>query len=204
MSLFTHQPQPNPALAKAVEEYASDRMAERGVKYSRRDGQLREPQTGYAAGQNDGRPHVRYSISASATDAINRAITASGADPLALRSALDSRREPTFTQTVQQHLQQRSLKSSDVYRSIGMDRRHFSKILSNPDYSPSRDTAIALAIGLRLSLTEANQLLSRAGFSLSNSSRRDMLIEYFFERKNYSIDDLNDVLFTLEEKILET
>ena len=78
----------------------------------------------------------------------------------------------------------------------------FSKIISNREYKPSKDTAIAFAIALKLSLDETNDILSRAGYTFSHSNERDIIIEYFFREKIYNLIDINEVLYNLNQKII--
>ena len=83
-----------------------------------------------------------------------------------------------------------------------MDRRLFSKVMSDHEYKPSKDTALAISLALHLTIDETRDLLERAGYSLSNSSKRDIVIEYFFREGIYSILDLNLVLHKLDLKII--
>ena len=108
----------------------------------------------------------------------------------------------TFTQTLLAHIDSRGLKDSTVYRAANLDKRLFSKIASDIHYKPSKETAIALALGLQLTLDETNDLLSRAGYQLSHSIRRDIIIEYFIREREYSIININEVLDRLGEKII--
>ena len=78
----------------------------------------------------------------------------------------------------------------------------FSKIVTNRDYKPAKDTAIALALALELTLEEANDLLSRAGYTFSHSNKRDIIIEFFFREKIYNLIDANDILYRLDEKLI--
>lgn len=55
---------------------------------------------------------------------------------------------------------------------------------------------------MRLTLSEPNDLLSRAGYSLSHSNKRDIILEYFFREQIFDLNDVNDVLFRLEQKTL--
>lgn len=86
-----------------------------------------------------------------------------------------------------------------VYNAAGIDRRHFSKIITGEDYKPEKDTCLALALALRLTLPEATDLLQKAGYAFSRSSRRDIIIEYFFKRKIYDKFALNEVLADMAE-----
>ena len=83
---------------------------------------------------------------------------------------------------------------SDIYKKAGIDRRHFSKIRSNVNYRMSKTTLIALAFALELTEKDTKQLLSSAGYSLSESETFDLIIQFFLEKKRYNIDDLNEAL----------
>ena len=87
-------------------------------------------------------------------------------------------------------------------KAAQMDRRLFSKMMSDRNYKPSKDTAVALVIALELSLKQANDLLSRAGYALSHSNKRDVIIEYFIRERIYNLSDINEVLYRLDQKII--
>lgn len=96
----------------------------------------------------------------------------------------------------------RHLTDPEVYKRANIDRRLFSKIRSNPDYVPSKRTAVALAIALHLSLTETNDLLQRAGYALSTSQKGDVIMMYFIGSKSYNIYRINEVLFSYDLPLL--
>ena len=66
----------------------------------------------------------------------------------------------------------------EVYRKAGITAQHFSKIRSRSDYQPTKDTVIALALALKLSLPETKDLMRTAGLAFTHSSKKDMVIEY--------------------------
>lgn len=123
-----------------------------------------------------------------------------GAERLA--KDLDQLLDLSFVDMVIRYINEKGWRDSRVYKAAQMDRRLFSKIMSDRHYKPSKDTAIALVIALELSLKQAEDLLSRAGYTLSHSSKRDVIIEYFVREGIYNLSDINEVLYRLDQKIL--
>ena len=108
----------------------------------------------------------------------------------------------TFVDRLLYYINKKGVRDSEVYKAARVDKRLFSKIVSSREYKPSKDTAIALALALELSLDEANDMLARAGYTFSHSNKRDIIIEYFFREKVYNLMDANDVLYRLNQKLI--
>ena len=108
-----------------------------------------------------------------------------------LEDFIKNKRKPTFNQILFSFIDQKGATDSDIYKRAGIDRRHFSKIRSNPDYRPGKNTAIALAIALELNKKETDRLLSAAGFSLSESDTFDLVIRFCLEKKIYDLHTIN-------------
>ena len=111
------------------------------------------------------------------------------------KAALAFRLMETFQEMLFRKIDELKLKDSSVYRKANIDRRLFSKIRSNKDYIPSKDTAIALGIALELNRVELNELLGKAGYALSRSLMSDVIIEYCIEKGIYDIHEINEFLF---------
>ncbi|MCH4886312.1 hypothetical protein EZV73_01970 [Acidaminobacter sp. JC074] len=111
-------------------------------------------------------------------------------------------KEDTFQEMLFRLIDEAGLKDSEVYRKANIDRRHFSKIRSNVDYQPKKDTVLSFAIALELSLDQTKDLLMKAGYALSRSSKFDLIIEYFLLEEEYDIFLINEALFKFTEKTL--
>ena len=122
--------------------------------------------------------------------------------PLKALKDLDDNTNMSFVDKMLSYINIKHMRDSDVYKAAQIDRRLFSKIVSDRTYKPSKDTCIALSLALKLSLSEANDILSRAGYALSHSSKRDVVIEYFFREHIYNLADINEILFHLEQKLI--
>ena len=107
-----------------------------------------------------------------------------------------------FSETLLKLIDRTGKKDSDIYKKANVDRKLFSKIRNNPFYKPSKATALAFAIALELSLEETKDLISRAGFALTHSSKFDIIIEYFIVHKNYDIFQINETLFAFDQNLL--
>ena len=107
-----------------------------------------------------------------------------------------------FSEALLKLIDKTGKKDSEIYKRANVDRKLFSKIRNNPDYRPSKVTAVAFAIALELNLEETQQLIGRAGYTLSHSSKFDIIIEYFILQKNYDVFEIDTVLFHYDQPLI--
>ena len=108
----------------------------------------------------------------------------------------------SFQQRLFELIDESGMDDVSVYKKANIDRKVFSRIRCKPDYRPTKKTAVAFAIALRLDMPTMQDLLSRAELALSPSSRFDLIITYFVTHGNYDIYEINAALFKYGQPIL--
>ena len=103
-----------------------------------------------------------------------------------------------FSETLLKLIDRTGKKDSVIYKRANVSRQHFSKIRNDPGYKPTKSTAIAFAMALELDLEQTQDLIGRAGYTLTRASKFDVAIMYFIDRRIYNIIDINLTLFSLD------
>ena len=113
-----------------------------------------------------------------------------------------SEQEETFSQALFRMIREEGLKETEVYGRANIDRKLFSKIRSNPEYRPSKATAVALALALKLNISECQNFIGKAGYTLTNSSKADLVIKYFIQKHETNIHKINATLYKFNLPLL--
>ena len=106
----------------------------------------------------------------------------------------------TFSEYLFSLIDESGESDADIYNRAGIDRRLFSKIRSNADYQPSKNTIFALAMALKLDQTKTSRLLNKAGYEFSNNKLTDIIIMFCIENKIYDLYQIDSFLVEYKQK----
>lgn len=113
-----------------------------------------------------------------------------------------SEMDDNFAVTLLKLIDVKGITDVECYKKANVSKQTWYKIINEKSYKPSKNTVIAFAIALELTLEETKHLLATVGFTLSKSSKFDIIIEYFLINGEYNIFTINETLFKFDQVCL--
>jgi hypothetical protein len=106
----------------------------------------------------------------------------------------DTKEPLNFQNTLQQLIADRKLENAAVYKKACIDKKFFSKIISNKDYVPKKHVVMALGLALELPLDDYEHFLASAGYAFMPSSKFDLIVKYCVMKQIYNLVEVDIIL----------
>ena len=99
----------------------------------------------------------------------------------------------SFGDVLAEMIRERGLKNSEVYKAANVTKQTFSNIMKSKN-PPRRETVAAFAIGMKLTVPEAEKLYEAAGYAMTMNNKFDVCVRYFLSTGKYNIVSDNIIL----------
>ena len=117
-------------------------------------------------------------------------------------AAMLTNSEKTFGEKLFEIIDSRGLTGPQVYKNY-ISKQVFSKLQADMNYHPNKYTAIALCLSLHLDVDQTLDLIGRAGWTLSPSSKADLIVKACIINHEYNVCKINCILFDYDCPELE-
>ena len=108
----------------------------------------------------------------------------------------------SFAQMCEWWCEQKGVSKKEFYICANINKSMFWNMKHHPEQIPKKTNVLACAIGLKLDYGETQDLLMRAGMTLSKYCALDAVVEGFIRRSNYDIYEINEALFDRDLPLL--
>lgn len=106
---------------------------------------------------------------------------------------IDLSKKSSFAEFLFSLIDAKNMTDPEVYRAASVGRKTFSDIRKGT--IPEKKTVIKIIFGLKLSIIDARELLSRAGYALSPSDDLDLLVMFFISQRNFNCMEFDEELY---------
>lgn len=110
-------------------------------------------------------------------------------------SFVDFVEDEPFNDCLRRIIREKNLIESDVYKRANLTKQAFNGIY-NEGKVPKKNNVLALCIGLRLNIDEADDFIEKAGYSFSKGNKHDYIVRYFIENEIYDVYKINEILIS--------
>ena len=108
----------------------------------------------------------------------------------------------SFAEMCEWWCEEKGISKKQFYIASNINRSMFWNMKHHPEQIPKKTNVLACVIGLQLDYEEAQDLLMRAGMTLSPYYAMDREVTAFIKAGNYNIDEINEVLFEKDLALL--
>ena len=167
------------------------------------DGEVRPKMTAYKSFNRQIEPNfAQNDFSVSEDFCFEQSVVSKSLKPKISLVEMLANIDDTFAVTLLKLIDHKKMSEVKCYKMANVSKQTWYKIMNERDYKPSKNTVIAFAIALKLTLEETRRLLATVGFTLSKSSKFDIIIEYFLTIGEYDIFKINQTLFEFDQVCL--
>ncbi|MBR4904736.1 MAG: macro domain-containing protein [Selenomonadaceae bacterium] len=107
-----------------------------------------------------------------------------------------------FKEHLAKYVERSGMSNKEIYEAANVSKKVFYGIEmynTSKKNRPAKNTLLALIVALKLSMSEALELLARAEYMLSNASQFDLIVGEFIRKKHYDVYDINIALYDKDE-----
>ena len=108
----------------------------------------------------------------------------------------------SFAEMCEWWCEEKNISKKVFYVSANINKSMFWNMKHHPDQIPKKTNALACAIGLQLDYDQTQDLLMRAGMTLTRYYALDRLVESYIRSGNYDIFEINEKLFEQDLPLL--
>ena len=111
-------------------------------------------------------------------------------------------KDESYNEMLLRKIDEKGMSDADCYNKALINKSNFNKIKNVEGYRAKKNTVIALGLALELPYEEMNELLNKAGYAFTKSSKFDLIIEYCIKHELYNVLEINDILFAFDQELL--
>lgn len=105
----------------------------------------------------------------------------------------DFKEDESFNECLRRLIAKQRLTETEVYKNSNLTKQAFNGIY-NEGKTPKKNNVLALCIGLKLNIDDAEDFIEKAGYAFTRGNKHDYIVRYFIENEIYDIHKINSLL----------